>query len=66
MGEAKARGTFEERKQQAIAAGRAKRKEVKIRRGRPKNGFAGMPPEILAALLLGRPGGTRKNRQEER
>ena len=66
MGEARARGTFEERKQKAIAAGRGKRKEVKIRRGRPENGFAGMPSEILAAMLLGRLGGTKKNRQEER
>lgn len=51
MGEARQRGTFEQRKARAIAAGRVKQKKLRIGRARPENGFKGMPPDLLISIL---------------
>lgn len=51
MGEARRRGTFEQRKARAVEAGRLKHKRLVIRHGRPENGFKGMPHDLLIAIL---------------
>jgi len=52
MGEAKCRGTFEQRRAQAIAAGRDKNRKNAgpvFRPGNPQNGLAGLPLTAIAA-----------------